>query len=411
MPARRDDPDAAEQPATAAGRRSDGPGRRPDAAAEAQAAADGRQQPGGAARPPAVSIVMAAHDAAATIGAAIASCLAQTFTDFELLVIDDASHDDTAGIAASYDDPRVRLVRLPRNVGAGAARNEGLRAARGALVAILDADDVSYPARLERQVAYLDAHAECGLLGTAFDRIDAAGAVVGTAHIPTDDATLRWRLLTGNVIAHSSVVMRRDLALAAGGYPEGHRNGQDYALWVALMATTRLAQLPDVLIGYRDNPHGLTATRTGDHRRTIVETSRAALSAACGRSVSPEAAACLWGIRPSAGARAACLEGAKALADALPVVAAAPGAPAGTAGALLADWRRQATRLCTIAPSAWPPIARLSLRLGGATGAGRLDPAYLSWCRGSLAAATRAAAVAGVRRLRRRSPATASART
>ncbi len=364
---------------------------------------------GSAERAPAVSVVMAAHDAAATIGAAIASCLAQTFTDLELLVIDDASGDDTARIATSHDDPRLRLISLPHNLGAGAARNHGLRAARGALVAILDADDVAYPTRLERQVAYLAAHPECGLLGTAFDRLDTTGAVVGTAHVPTDDATLRWRLLTGNVIAHSSVTMRRDLALAAGGYPEEHRNGQDYALWVALMASTRLAQLPDVLIGYRDNPRGLTATRTSDHRRTIVETSRAALSVACGRTVSPTAAACLWGIRPSSGdARAACLEAARALADALPGIAAAPGAPAGTAGALLADWRRQTTRLCTIAPSAWPGIARLSLRLGATSGAGSLDRSYLAWCRGSLAVTARATAAAGARRLRRRAPAAAS---
>ncbi len=378
MPARHDDP------ATAP------PGPAPPAAS----ARDGRE--------PAVSVVMAAHDAAATIGAAIASCLAQTFTDFELLVIDDASRDDTARIAASYDDPRVRLIRLASNVGAGAARNRGLQAARGALVAILDADDVSYPTRLERQVAYLAVHPECGLLGTAFDRLDPQGNVLGAAHLAADDAQLRWRLLTGNVIAHSSVVMRRDLALAAGGYPEDHRNGQDYALWVALAASTGLAQLPDVLIGYRDNPRGLTATRTGAHRWTIIETSRGALAAACGRPVSPAAAGCLWGIRPRGGRRAACFEAARALADALPAIAATPGAPGGTAGALLADWRRQATRLCTIAPSTWPAIAHLALRLNRATGSRGIDRSYLAWSGGALAAAARAAAASAVRPLRRR---------
>jgi hypothetical protein len=361
-----------------------------------------------AAREPAVTIVMAARDAAATIAAAIASCLSQTFTDFELLVIDDASQDDTARIAASFDDPRVRVIRLERNVGAGAARNHGLRAARGALVAILDADDLSYPARLERQVSYLATHPGCGLLGAAFDRLDPEGRVVGTAQPPTDDAVLRFRLLTGNVIVHSSVVMRRDLALAAGGYPEDLRNGQDYALWVALMASTGLAQLPDVLIGYRDNPRGLTATRTGEHRRTIVETSRAALSAACGRPVSPAAVACLWGVRPTAGRRAACLEAARALADALPRVLAEPAAPAGTAGALLADWRRQATCLCAIAPTAWPGIVRLGLGLTVTSVGARDVGPCLAWSGGSLRVAARTALADAVRPLRRRPRAAAA---
>jgi hypothetical protein len=357
------------------------------------------------AREPAVTIVMAAHDAAATIEAAIASCLSQTFADFELLVIDDASRDDTARVAASFDDPRVRVIGLDGNVGAGAARNHGLRAARGALVAILDADDVSYPARLERQVSYLAAHPDCGLLGAAFDRLDAEGRVVGTAHLPTDEALLRFRLLTGNVIAHSSVVVRRDLALAAGGYPEDLRHGEDYALWVALMPSTGLALLPDVLIGYRDNPRGLTATRTDEHRRTVMETSRTALSAACGRPVSPAAVGCLWGVRPAASRRAACLEAARALADALSGSVAAPGAPAGTAGALLADWRRQATRLCAIAPTAWPGIARLSVTLTVAT-AGRqgLDRPYLAWLRRTLVTAARALAGDAARDLGLRRP-------
>jgi glycosyltransferase involved in cell wall biosynthesis len=169
---------------------------------------------------PEVSVVMAAYNAAEYVAESIESVLAQTYTNFELLVVDDASVDATADIVRSIADPRVRLLSLPTNSGAAAARNLALRSARAELIAILDADDIAYPKRLERQVAYMNDHPGCALLGSAFDRIDASGALRDTVHSPCDPVLIRWHLLKKNVIAHSSVIFRRSAALAVGGYRE-----------------------------------------------------------------------------------------------------------------------------------------------------------------------------------------------
>ena len=105
-----------------------------------------------------VSVVIPAYNRERYLADAVDSVLAQTFTDFELLIVDDGSRDRTVEIAKSYRDPRIRLVRHERNRGVAAARNTGVAEARGAYVAFLDSDDVAYPDRLARQVAFLDAH-------------------------------------------------------------------------------------------------------------------------------------------------------------------------------------------------------------------------------------------------------------
>ena len=197
--------------------------------------------------PPGVTVLMAAYNAAEYVGPAIESVLGQTYADFELLVVDDGSTDSTVEIVRSFADPRVRLLSLEQNSGAAHARNHGMRAARADLIAILDADDIAYPERLEHQVAYMDDHPGCSLLGGAFDLIDGSGSIQGTVLSPCETGMIRWRLLTRNVIGHSTVMLRRRDALAAGGYPEDLRNGQDYALWSAMAPLTEVAQLHEVL--------------------------------------------------------------------------------------------------------------------------------------------------------------------
>lgn len=358
---------------------------------------------------PRVSVVMAAHNAAEYIGESIDSVLAQTLSDFELVVVDDGSTDDTADVVRAFTDPRVRLISVARNGGAAAARNLGMRSARSDLIAILDADDIAYPERLARQVAYLSDHPECSLLGSTFDRIDAAGAMLGTVHSPCDTALIRYRLLTGNVIAHSSVMLRRDDALAAGGYPEQFRNSQDYALWAAMAPLSEVAQLPEVLIAYHQNPGGLTATRTRHDRRATIETAQTALSCAIDEPVSWGAAACLCGLPPSTGSRRApCLEAARALAAALQIMCDDRATSDLVAETLVADWRRQTARLCTIAPTALPGLIALSPTVI-ATRGGTHDTrtAHLAWvarCSRNAAksAARRLAIAVGVRALVRR---------
>lgn len=186
---------------------------------------------------PRVSVLLPVYGGAAYVGGAVESVLAQTFPDFELLVLDDASPDESAAIAESFGDPRIRVVRNERNVGQVATLNRGLREARGEIVARLDQDDICLPRRLEAQVALLDAEPSIAVVGTWVDVVDAGGRVVDTLRTPLDgivDAvflTLRDRL----PLAHPSVCLRRRLALAAGGYDETVRYCEDMDLWRRLL--------------------------------------------------------------------------------------------------------------------------------------------------------------------------------
>ena len=114
---------------------------------------------------PSVSVIMAAYNAADHLAASIQAVLDQTFTDFELIIIDDASTDATPEIIAQFDDARIVALRNAANLNAAGARNRGLEVAQGKYIAIADSDDICLPHRLEKQVAYLEAHPQVGVLG------------------------------------------------------------------------------------------------------------------------------------------------------------------------------------------------------------------------------------------------------
>lgn len=167
---------------------------------------------------------------------AIESVLGQTFTDFEFLIVDDASTDGSGECVASYRDPRIRLLHNERNLGQTRSLNRGLEFARGGYVARLDADDVCLTTRLERQVGVLCARPDIAVLGTWMYDIDAGGARTALVSRRWDDAGtyLAWLLLEICPLWHPTVMFRRDLVLEVGGYDESFRIAQDYDLWIRL---------------------------------------------------------------------------------------------------------------------------------------------------------------------------------
>ena len=193
---------------------------------------------------------MATYNAAAWLGEAVASVLGQTFGDLELIVIDDGSTDETPVLLAALRDPRLRVERQSRS-GLTGALTRALGLARAPLLARLDADDLAAPGRLERQRAYLAAHPEIGLLGTAAREVDPDGRERRIVRPPVDDRTLRRMLIRRNPFVHSSIMMRRDLVERAGGYDVAFPVGQDYDLWLRLGELTRMANLADVLVTRR----------------------------------------------------------------------------------------------------------------------------------------------------------------
>jgi glycosyltransferase involved in cell wall biosynthesis len=215
---------------------------------------------------PTVSAVMAVHNGAAWVAEAVRSLLDQTLSDLELIVVDDASSDGTAEVLARLADPRLRVRRTPR-LGLTRALNEGLGLARAPLVARLDADDVAVPDRLARQVVFMQARPEVGVLGSAAREIDGAGRERAVVRPPTEDADIRRALIRRNVFVHSSVMLRRGLVVDAGGYDPAFPVAQDYDLWLRLAPRTRLANLAEPLVVRRVLPTRVSAARDAERLR------------------------------------------------------------------------------------------------------------------------------------------------
>jgi glycosyltransferase involved in cell wall biosynthesis len=201
---------------------------------------------------------MAAYQAAGTIARAVASVLAQTCADWELIVVDDGSSDTTAAVvqAAAKGDPRVFLRRLSRNVGTAAAKNIGWRSSRAELVAILDADDIALPERLAQQLTFLNRHPGISVLGAAAHFSDSNGQFLWTVTLPADHEALRRRRWHECPFIHSTVMMRKAFLKAIGGYADGLRLGEDYDLWMRgfFLGGFEYANLPEPLVIYRTLP-------------------------------------------------------------------------------------------------------------------------------------------------------------
>ena len=203
---------------------------------------------------PRVSVLLPVYNAERYLAVAVDSILGQTFTDFELIVVDDGSTDRSGEMLARYAaaDPRVRVISRP-NTGYVPALNEMLAAARGPLVARMDADDVSLPARFAQQVAYLDAHPDCVLVGTHVIQMDADGDVIG----PMSDVAFGHDeinadlLVRGWPIVHPTVMMRTDAVRKVGGYDPTLCPNEDHDLFLRMAEVGRVENLPEVLLQYR----------------------------------------------------------------------------------------------------------------------------------------------------------------
>lgn len=226
---------------------------------------------------PKVTVLMPVYNGERFLRQAIDSVLGQSFEDFELLVIDDGSTDASATLVEGYADPRVRLVRNQQNMKLIATLNRGLDLARGEFVARLDADDISLPSRLERQVAYLEAHPEVGLCGTWAKTIgEQPGVLIDP---PIDYETIRCRLLYSNAFVHSSVMLRKAAFEAHGlRYDARYLHAEDFQLWQKASELFPVANLDEVLVHYRVDAESICHKHHEPQMETLRQIDRDAVS-------------------------------------------------------------------------------------------------------------------------------------
>lgn len=209
---------------------------------------------------PSISIVMAAYNAAQTIGRALDSIAAQQFAPSEVIVVDDASRDDTAAIAGTHS-LQPRIVRHSVNRGGAAALQTGLEAAANEWVAFLDSDDEWLPGKLAAQARELAAHPTATIVATGFVFVDRDGQEAwhyGIQPFPHAGREFWRNLLVDSAILQSSAMVRRSMALADGGVDTSMRTGYDQGLFVRLAGLGPVAYVHEPLVRYHDSPGSLT---------------------------------------------------------------------------------------------------------------------------------------------------------
>lgn len=214
---------------------------------------------------PFVTVLMAVYNGATYLRESIDSVLNQSFSDFEFLIYNDGSTDNTIEIINSYSDSRIILINNTTNRGVSANMNEGIRRARGRYITRMDADDVAYPERIARQVAYLETNPDVGLCGSAVRYI---GASNHTVYLPVDNDIIQHTMWLQNAFYQPAVTLRTSVLLENNLlYNTDYDPAEDYKLWSDMSAFTKLHNLPEVLLDYRIHPHQISRRQSAKQQR------------------------------------------------------------------------------------------------------------------------------------------------
>lgn len=222
---------------------------------------------------PRVSIVMATYNDSRYLADAIESVLKQSYTDWEFIIINDASHDNTDEIIRQYQrlDSRITYIQNAKNLGLAENLNSGVEIARGEYVARLDGDDYwSDATKLKQQIAFLDKNKDHGMVGSFAHAIDINGNKLYDVRYPSHDSEIRKIILKHNCFLHSTVVMRRSTVLKVGKYNNKYRYAEDYDLFLKLGEVSKFHLLPKFFAKYRINPKGTTQSKYWKQMEEVV---------------------------------------------------------------------------------------------------------------------------------------------
>lgn len=209
---------------------------------------------------PRLSVILPVYNAEKYIESTLNSILSQTYTRFELILIDDCSTDGSLKIIEKFSDSRIRLVKNETNLKLIKTLNKGLRLAQGEYVARCDADDLYDPKRFEKQIKFLEENLEIGILGTDAWIIDQNNRILSTTvNFPYTPSEIDLRLQSGSPFFHSSVMFRKSLILESGGYDAEYVHAEDYALWLKLRKNTQYLNLKSRLLYYRIHSQSISS--------------------------------------------------------------------------------------------------------------------------------------------------------
>lgn len=221
---------------------------------------------------PKISVILPVYNGQDYLPEAINSVLIQSASDFELIIIDDGSTDGSAAIIKKLDDPRIRFFQQS-NKGLAVTLNMAISLSRGKYIARQDQDDISLQSRFEKQVAFLDSNPDVGMVGTAAEIWVDNDRTYRLHKHPADDGLLKLNLLFNNYFVHSSVMIKQSVLEELGGYSEdkSRQPPEDYELWSRVMRKYKLANLPDVLMAYREVPGSMSRTGVNPFLHNFVK--------------------------------------------------------------------------------------------------------------------------------------------
>lgn len=199
-----------------------------------------------------VSVVLPAYNAASTIRESINSVIEQTFSDWELIIINDGSNDNTDSIIRSFIDKRIIYLNNAVNRGLIYTLNRGFSLAQGKYIARMDADDICLPKRLEKQVAFMEKHPDVVVCGTQIKYFGTKSSRYKKLKFPLDNRALKDMLAMSTCFAHPSVMIRRSVLVSNNvTYDLDYKNAEDYSMWIDLSQYGNYANLSESLLLYR----------------------------------------------------------------------------------------------------------------------------------------------------------------
>ena len=213
---------------------------------------------------PTITVLLSVYNAENYVGIAIESILKQSFTDFELIAVDDCSTDKSWDIVQQYMklDSRVIAKRNEVNLGGCKTLNVGLKLAKGKYIARLDNDDWSYPNRLEKQFDFLEAHPDVGIVGGVMEIMNQHGEVTGKRKYNISDQEIRNKIFRYSPFSHPLVMIRKSILDKVGSYDPTYAPADDYELYFRIGNESQFANLPDVIMRYRVIPSSITFMQT-----------------------------------------------------------------------------------------------------------------------------------------------------